>query len=157
MSTWSLLSRQHQELFRKIQLLEEASLSLLAKKTTHEKDERLVEDFLRFFKVGLTQHFKIEEEALFPILKSNVKDAEPLVSELVSEHKSMINEYFKLENSKNPRFSQTKDLIVLLNILSAHTEKEEKFIPPLIALLSKEQLQKINELARQLNYPLQET
>jgi len=41
MNTWNLVNKQHLELFRKIQLLEEASLDLLAKKITYEKKKSL--------------------------------------------------------------------------------------------------------------------
>ena len=117
---------------------------------TPEKSEELVEDFLKYFKVGVTHHFKIEEKALFPILRSNVKDAEPFISELISEHKDIINKYFKLQNG----FTQTRDLTDLLKALSTHAGKEERVLPPLIAFLNGEQLQKIDELTKRLGYSL---
>ncbi len=149
MSTWSLLSSQHQEVLVKIHLFEEASLYLLEKKVTHEKSEGLVEDFLKFFKVGVVHHFKIEERALFPILKSTVKDAEPLISELISEHKSIISKYFKLQNS---RPNNMNDLTTLLKELSEHAKKEENGLPPLVVLLDEKRLKKIDKLSRQLGY-----
>lgn len=153
MSTWNLLSNQHQETFKRLQLLEEASIDLLAKRRGQEKDETL-QDFLKFFKIGLVQHFKIEEMALFPILKNASEPAKPIISEIISEHKDMVNRYFKLQNSKNPGIVHTGDVTDLLKALAAHAEKEEKLFPPLIALLSKEQLRKIDELAKRVGYSL---
>lgn len=161
MSTWSLLSEQHQEVSKQIHLLEEASLDLLSKKVAHEKSkervedfEGLVDDFLNFFSVGLIHHFKIEEKAMFPILKNTIKDAEPLISELTSEHKNIIDKYFKFQESKNPKSKKMKDLTTLLEDLSEHARKEERFLPPFVALLNEEQLKKIDEQARRLGYSL---
>jgi hemerythrin-like domain-containing protein len=152
MNTWSLLSRQHQELFRKIQLLEEASLDLLSKKIAYEDREKFAEDFVKFFRVGIIQHFKIEESSLFPVLRRNFKDAEPIVSELISEHKTMIDRYFKLQKSKHSKLNRIEDLTTLLKDLSEHAKKEENALPPFIALLDEKQLKKIDELTRQHGY-----
>jgi hemerythrin-like domain-containing protein len=154
MSTWNLVSRQHQGLLRKIQLLEEASLDLLSKKIAYEESHKLAEDFMKFFRVGVIQHFKIEEEALFPILRRNFKDAEPLISELIAEHKTMINKYFELQDDKNLKLSKPEDLTGLLRDLSEHARKEESSLPQLIASLDEGQLKKIDDLARRLGYPL---
>jgi hemerythrin-like domain-containing protein len=154
MSTWNVLTRLHHEIFRKIQLLEEASLDLLAKKIAYEKREKLTEDFVKFFRAGVIQHFKVEEVALFPILRRNSKDAEPIISELISEHKTMINRYLKIQDAKNPGVAKMGDLKTLLEELSEHARKEERSIPPFIEMLNKEQLKKIDELARHLEYSL---
>jgi len=154
MSTWTLVNKLHQEIFRKLQLLEEASLDLLSKKIAYEKSQRFEKDFVKFFRVGVIQHFKIEESALFPILQRNFKDARPVISELISEHKTMINKYFKLHDVKDTKLNKKEDFIALLKELSAHARKEEKSLPPLIRLLDEEQLKKIDELTRRLGYPL---
>jgi hemerythrin-like domain-containing protein len=153
MNTWNLVSKLHQEIFRKIQLLEEASLDLLSKKITSQKSQKLEADFVKFFRVGVIQHFKVEETALFPILRRNFKDAEPLISELISEHKLMVNKYFKL-HTKDSKLKKTKDLILLLKELSRHGKKEEQFLPKFIKLLNEKQLKEIDELTRRLGYPI---
>jgi hemerythrin-like domain-containing protein len=109
MTTWNLLSKLHQEIFRKIQLLEEASLDLLSKKIArNQKSRKLEADFVKFFRIGVIQHFKVEETALFPVLKRNFKEAQPIVSELISEHKLMVNRYFKLLNVRNSKLKNQK-------------------------------------------------
>jgi hypothetical protein len=82
-------------------------------------------------------------------LKSTIRDAEPLISELISEHKSIISKYFKLQNS---RPSNLHDLISLLKELSEHARKEDNSLPPFIALLDEQQLKKIDKLASQIGY-----
>jgi len=154
MSTWNLVRKLHQEIFRKLQLLEEASLDLLSKKIAYEESQLLEKDFVKFFRMGVIQHFKMEEVALFPILQRNFKDAEPLVSELISEHKRMINKYFKLHDVKDFKLNKREDLTVLLRELSAHAKKEERYLPSFIELLDEEQLKKIDELTRRLGYPI---
>jgi len=152
MSTWKLVKGLHHEMFRKIQLLEEAYMDLLAKKITYEKGEKLAEDFVKFSRVGVIKHFKVEEVALFQILRRNFKDVEPIIYELISEHKTTINKYFKLHDTKNPKLNKTEDLIVLLNTLTKHMKKEERSLPPFIELLSDEQLKKIDALTRRMGY-----
>jgi hemerythrin-like domain-containing protein len=154
MNTWNLVKKVHQEMFRKIQLLEEASLNLLSKKITSQKSQKLEADFVKFFRIGVIQHFKVEETALFPTLQRNFKDAEPLILELISEHKLMIDKYFKLHDVKDSKLKKTEDLIHLLKELSKHAKKEERFLPQFIKLLNEKQLKEIDDLTRRLGYPI---
>jgi iron-sulfur cluster repair protein YtfE (RIC family) len=154
MSAWNLIKGLHREVFRRIQLLEEASLDLLSKKTAYKKNQKLHEDFIKFFRVGVIQHFKVEETTLFPILRRNFKESEKLISELISEHKIMVDKYFKLRDINDFKLKRTKDLTNLLKELSTHAQKEERFLPPYIKRLSEKDLREIDELVRGLGYPV---
>jgi hemerythrin-like domain-containing protein len=154
MSAWDLVKGLHQEIFRKIQLLEEASLDLLSKKIAYGKSQGFEEDFIKFFRVGVIQHFKVEEVTLFPILRKNFKELEKVISELISEHKIMVDKYFKLHDLKGSKAKRTEDLTSLLKKLSEHAKKEEAFLPPYIKKLPEKQLKEIDELTRRLGYPL---
>jgi hemerythrin-like domain-containing protein len=136
MGTWDLIKGLHREMFKKIQLLEEASIDLLSKKIAYEENQKFEEDFIKFFKVGVIKHFKVEEVALFPILQRNFKESENIISELISEHKIMVHKYFKLDNVKGSKTKRTRDLTALLRDLSKHAKKEEKFLPPYIEMLN---------------------
>jgi hemerythrin-like domain-containing protein len=152
MGTWDLIKGLHREMFKKIQLLEEASIDLLSKKIAYEENQKFEEDFIKFFKVGVIKHFKVEEVALFPILQRNFKESENIISELISEHKIMVHKYFKLDNVKGSKTKRTRDLTALLRDLSKHAKKEEKFLPPYIEMLNEKQLMEIDELTRRMGY-----
>jgi hemerythrin-like domain-containing protein len=76
MSTWESLHKEHSEIFTKVNLLEKALIDLLQKRTERTSD--LQTDFLKAFEVGITLHFTVEEEALFPALRKKGKNAETL-------------------------------------------------------------------------------
>lgn len=154
MSAWDLVKGLHREIFRKIQLLEEASLDLLSKKIAYGERRKFEEDFIKFFRVGVIQHFKVEEVALFPILRKNFKELENIISELISEHKIMVDKYFKLHSVKGSKAKRTEDLTALLKELSEHAKKEETFLPPYVEMMNEKQLMEIDELTRQMGYPV---
>lgn len=151
METWTLLRKQHYEIFRKIQLLEEASIDLLKKEAVKEK---LAKDFLEFFKVGIIQHFKIETQALFPILKNASESSGQLILELLQEHNAIMQRYSRLQKPRNPTKGQTKKIQDFLTNLSEHAKKEEEKLPPLIKMLTEKQLRMIDEKATSLDYPM---
>lgn len=141
-------------MFRKIQLLEEASIDLLKKEIYNEQGLRLAKDFLKFFKLGITQHFKVEEEALFPILRNVFQSEEQIISRLILEHKLLIQKYSRLQKLRNPTVNQLKRIMNFLAYLSAHARKEEEKLPSLIETLDERQLRMIDEKAKSLGYPI---
>lgn len=158
LNVWELLIKDHRNVLTKIHLLEEALVDLLRQRTTDltmGKALKLKEDFLELFKVGVTQHFIVEEEALFPTLRLGRGDeAKALVSELLAEHQIIMERYFKIKKVKGSAKDQDKLLLELLKGLSTHAQKEEEFIPPLMKQLNQEEMNRINETARRLGYNL---
>jgi iron-sulfur cluster repair protein YtfE (RIC family) len=96
------LHEQHLEVFTKINLLERALLDLLQNRTTEymKGTASLQEDFLEAFRHGMILHFTVEEEALFPVLGKVGKKSETLVSELLDEHRSIMEKYIKIMHTK---------------------------------------------------------
>ncbi|MFQ6052526.1 MAG: hemerythrin domain-containing protein [Candidatus Hydrothermarchaeota archaeon] len=154
MSALDAISKDHRMIAKRIQLLEEASLSILRKRISGGEDSNPVEEFLKFFRIGVMQHFKIEETALFPVLQDVFKDKEPQILELLSEHKRIMDKYLSLHNAESSKEARTERLINLLNDLSAHARKEESLLPPLVKMLNEKQLKRIDEAARKLRYPV---
>lgn len=162
--TWALLSLEHNKVLRKIQLLEVALISLLhevslntptKKEKSRDNQLKIVKDFLKLFGHGVMQHFKIEEVALFPVLRRVAEPkltAEQTVEMLLSEHKTINSKYFKLENIAKTSENPSKILSDLLKALSSHARKEEKLLPPLLRSLNEEQLKKIDEKTASLGY-----
>jgi len=154
METWSLLSKEHHTVFRKIQLLEEASINLLEKKFINEPELSPVNDFLEFFRFGMVQHFRIEAQTLFPALKNASNSNEKLILELLSEHQAILQKYSTLGKLRDQRIDGTEQLLDFLKSLSDHTRKEEELLPPLIERLDQKQLRMIDEKAKSLGYPI---
>ena len=156
MSTWESLHEQHLEVFTKINLLERALLDLLQNRTTEymKGTASLQEDFLEAFRQGMILHFTVEEEALFPVLGKVGKKSETLVSELLDEHRSIMEKYSKIMHTTAADESKNEILLELARELAKHGQKEEKTIPPLISQLTSEQLSSIDQSAKSLGYRL---
>jgi len=164
MSTWVLLSKDHREILKKIQLLEKALINLLQdasldaltdEKKLHGERLKVVKDFLKLYRHGVMHHFKIEEVALFPVLRNATTDAlcgDYIIEQLLIEHKTINSNYLELENIKKSSKNPTKILFELLNALSAHARIEEELLPPLVQSLSEEQMKRIDEKATSLGY-----
>jgi hemerythrin superfamily protein len=108
---------------------------------------------LESFKFGVLQHFGIEEKALFPVLISAFKDKKQLISELIYEHKALIQMYSNLQNRVNPT-NYAEMLKDFIKVLSAHARKELELLPPLMEGLNEKQLSIIDEAAMRLGYPI---
>ncbi len=156
MSTWESLHEQHLEVFTKINLLERALLDLLQNRTTEymKGTASLQEDFLEAFRDGMILHFTVEEEALFPVLGKVGKKSETLVSELLDEHRSIMEKYGKIMHTTAADENKNEILLELARELAKHGQKEEKTIPPLISQLTSEQLSSIDQSAKSLGYRL---
>ena len=152
LGTWDVLHREHGEMFTKVNLLEKALIDLLRNHTTNldgTVDQQKA--FLEAFEHGITLHFRVEEEALFPELKNTSKDAETLVNELLQEHSAIMKEYSQALTPQNDT-EQKEALLKMLTELQAHNRKEERSVPPIIAQLSFAQLGKVDQAAKRLGY-----
>lgn len=160
--TWALVSRDHHEILKKIQLIEAALISLLKdfssdtfEKELREKPLEIVKDFLKLYRLGIVQHFKVEEVALFPVLHSvttSTLTGDRVVEQLLSEHKTINSKYFKLKNITKSSKDPLKTLAELLKALSTHAEKEERLLPQLIRALDEKQLRMIDEKVANMGY-----
>ncbi|MFH0897308.1 MAG: hemerythrin domain-containing protein, partial [Candidatus Bathyarchaeota archaeon] len=137
MSTCALVNEEHQEILKKIHLLEEASLDLLKKQAFSETNLGPLKEFLEVFKFGVLQHFEIEEKALFPVLRKASKDKEQPILELIYEHGALIQTYSNLQNRISPT-NYAKMLKDFIEALSAHARKELELLPPLMEALNEE-------------------
>ena len=156
MDTWESLHKQHIEVFIKINLLEKAMLDLLQNRTTGylKGTTNLQEDFLEAFEQGMILHFAVEESALFPVLGKVEKKGETSISELLADHKSIMEKYSKIRQTTAGDKNKNDILLELIRELAKHSQKEEKTIPPLISQLTSEQLSSIDQSSKRLGYPL---
>jgi hemerythrin-like domain-containing protein len=99
-------------------------------------------------------HFTVEEEVLFPVLGKVGKKSETLVSELLDEHRSIMEKYSKIMHIIAADENKNEVLLELARELAKHGQKEEKTIPPLISQLTSEQLSSIDQSAKSLGYRL---
>lgn len=163
-TTWLLLSKEHHEVLKKIQLLEAALISLLrdfslgiSEKELKLNKERLkvTKDFLKLYRCGVMQHFKIEESTLFPVLRGVKSDklyGRKIIEEFMLEHKAINSKYFKLKNIVKSAKNPLKILLELFKALSTHAKKEERLLPPLLRALDEKELRMIDEKAANLGY-----
>jgi sugar-specific transcriptional regulator TrmB/hemerythrin-like domain-containing protein len=150
----SLLSKDHYEVLRKIQLFEEVALSLFKKEMLKEGAPGFADDFLEFFKLGLSEHFQMEEKILFPVLKDTFPPEEHAISKLAKEHKVLLQKYAKIQklNQKAGLKTQVTDFLAYL---TAHARTEEDLFPLLIERLDRKRLRKIGSTVKRLGYPIQ--
>jgi hemerythrin-like domain-containing protein len=90
----------------------------------------------------LDQHFREEEDFVFPYLKSRNEEVDKLVNEILSEHKILKNSIVSLED--DDLLTDNMDKIGYL--LEAHIRKEERFLFEKIPqVLSEEELEIIKQ------------
>ena len=154
MGTWDSLHREHLEIFTKVNLLESALIDFLQKRAAGpvEVNSDLQKDFLEAFKTGITLHFAVEEDALFPALRKMGKTAETLVEELLVEHSSIMEKYGKTTQASDAAEEKRGILLQLIPELAAHTQKEEKFVSPIVSQMSLEQQREVDQTAKRLGY-----
>jgi DUF438 domain-containing protein len=154
LGTWESLHREHSEIFTRVNLLEKALIDLLQKRTTGylEKTSSLQKDFLEAFERGMTLHFTIEQEALFPALRKKGKNAETLVDELLLQHRSIMEKYNEIVQASHTDEEKREVLLELARELAEHSRKEEISVPPIVAQMSFEQLREIDQEAKRLGY-----
>ena len=77
---------------------------------------------LSFYNDELVQHFKDEEEILFPLVNEKNSDLNKMISEIISEHRKMESLAKKLENT-----TILEELLDELGqLLEKHIRKEER-------------------------------
>ena len=135
MGTWDSLHREHLEIFTKVNLLERALIDFLQKRTAGPVavNSDLQRDFLEAFKHGITLHFAVEEAALFPAMRKMGKTAATLVDELLVEHRSIMEKYGKTVQASDAAEEKRGILLQLIKERAAHTQKEEKFVSPIVS------------------------
>ena len=154
MGTWESLHSEHVEIFTKVNLLEKALMDLLQKHATEwlEKTSGLQRDFLEAFAAGITLHFTVEEEALFPELRKMGKHAETLVDELLLQHRSIMEKYSMIVQGSHTDVEKKETLSKMIKELAAHTQKEERFVQPIVKQMSPKQLKEVDQAANRLGY-----
>lgn len=94
------------------------------------------------YKNELDQHFKEEEEIVFPFLKNKTKDIDELVNEILSEHGILKSNILSLKEDEN-LIDQMDEIGYLLE---AHIRKEERVLFEKIPqVLSEEELEIIKQ------------
>jgi hemerythrin-like domain-containing protein len=90
----------------------------------------------------LVQHFKDEEELVFPFLKGKNKEVDKLISEILNEHILLREKILSL--NENPDLINELDEIG--NLLDAHIRKEERILfEKAQVLLNEEELKMIEK------------
>jgi hemerythrin-like domain-containing protein len=151
MSAIETLRREHTLVLQKMHSIEKQQIGTLRETLNQQRSYELtdfVQEFSQFVRSVLFRHFKVEEEALFPVLQNKVR---PLTIEnLLSDHKSIVNvfhEYLKYIDDFN-RSSQL--LTNLIHNLDIHAKKEEKLFSSIT--LSDEELKKIDSMAKLIQH-----
>ena len=78
---------------------------------------------IEFFKTGLQQHFKAEEERVFPAAVEQLREGADLARQLIEEHDEMTAQIRELEQDPTTRLEER--LSSLGQRLKEHVRKEE--------------------------------
>ncbi len=84
-------------------------------------------EFRDFFAKNLTNHFRAEEEALFPPLRALMPNSEPIINQLLREHQEIRSAITNLEAETG----LGKVIFDLGDLLERHIRKEERELFPL--------------------------
>jgi hemerythrin-like domain-containing protein len=84
-------------------------------------------EFVAFYGAHLVRHFRAEEEALFPLLRSAAPESEAMIDELLRDHEKIRQAIPQLENGT----SLAKLIFDLGDLLERHIRKEERELFPL--------------------------
>ena len=84
---------------------------------------------VKFYEEHLRQHFRAEEEALFPLAAAHVEEARTIVNELLSQHRLM-EEYVHRFRSPDPETLESH-LREFGKLLVGHIRKEDRGLFPL--------------------------
>ena len=106
----------------------EVYLSIVQNKL-NESPEMIKEAFDNF-KWQLEKHFFFEERSIFPSYKAGNKEIGGLIREIISEHIIMLQKVASLQEQLDR--GETIDVSALQKILTAHREKEEKQLYPIL-------------------------
>jgi hemerythrin-like domain-containing protein len=84
-------------------------------------------EFMVFYRAHLMPHFRAEEEALFPLLRSAVPECQDMIAELVRDHGQIRQAIPQLESGTG----LAKLIFDLGDLLERHIRKEERELFPL--------------------------
>jgi hemerythrin-like domain-containing protein len=84
-------------------------------------------EFVVFYRAHLVPHFRAEEEALFPLLRSAVPECQDMIAELVRDHGQIRQAIPQLEDGTG----LAKLIFDLGDLLERHIRKEERELFPL--------------------------
>ena len=84
-------------------------------------------EFQEFFSGNLVQHFRAEEEVLFPLVLAFFSESHSLIDELRAEHERIRSMQLQLNNEKG----LGKLIFDLGDLLERHIRKEERELFPL--------------------------
>lgn len=80
------------------------------------------------------------------------KNAETLVDELLLQHRSIMEKYSKIVQGSYINGEKKEILLKMIEELAAHTQKEERFVQPIVRQMSLEQLKKVDQATNRLGY-----
>jgi hemerythrin-like domain-containing protein len=89
------------------------------------------EDTVQFFHNNLARHFQTEEEALFPLIRSLLPQAESLLNTLIAEHAAMRTQVEALEQAAYEAETLATQLKAFGDTLERHVRCEERELFPL--------------------------
>jgi hemerythrin-like domain-containing protein len=84
-------------------------------------------EFMVFYRAHLMPHFRAEEEALFPLLRSAVPECQDMIEELVRDHGRIRQAIPQLESGTG----LAKLIFELGDLLERHIRREERELFPL--------------------------
>ncbi len=140
----------HMELIAKIQLIEKISIKFYEEKASLS-EERFMEhfkEFSRFYKKSIVYHFKVEEQALFPVLKERI--GKEWIENILEEHRR-INGMFRRFEEERDHMAALEKLRGIIEAVKEHAEKENIKLRSLAGEISREELQEINRLMCRVN------
>ncbi len=89
------------------------------------------EDAVRFFHDSLVAHFRAEEEALFPAIRTCVPHAVTMLDTLSAEHSEMRTQVANLAQALSDEVSLQTELKAFADLLERHIRREERELFPL--------------------------
>jgi iron-sulfur cluster repair protein YtfE (RIC family) len=119
------LSRDHHHGLILAQLIKKGAPEYKGLPTTIEGK---IEYTISFYNSSLKNHFKDEEEILFPAVIGKSDEIDKLISDIVAEHRKLENLIIELNKTKQSEI--TLDELGLL--LENHIRKEEREVFPVI-------------------------
>jgi len=96
-----------------------------------DSPQEQAEDAIRFFHDNLVAHFRAEEEALFPALRTRVPRAATLLDTLTAEHSEMRAQVERLAQASPDASTLQTKLKAFGDLLERHIRREERELFPL--------------------------
>jgi hemerythrin-like domain-containing protein len=96
-----------------------------------DSPQEQAEDTVRFFHDNLVAHFRAEEEALFPAIRTCVPHAATMLNTLTAEHSEMRTQVANLAHALADEVSLQTKLKAFGDVLERHIRREERELFPL--------------------------